>query len=135
MDPELLTALVRAGNDGVIPAPLAGEDMRAYKFRAACAGAIVAVQWQEKTMADLADRKAQAQAQEQAPGAGNDAGFDGRGLSGAGMGGDRPDDDPGTSQGRPGAGGENDRIARRRHLNGSGAPHYGEDVHDQIGVD
>lgn len=54
MHPDLLTQLVRAGNDGVIPAPAPGEDMRAYKFRAACAGAVVAMQWMEKTMADKA---------------------------------------------------------------------------------
>lgn len=54
MHPDLLTQLVRAGNDGVIPAPAPGEDMRAYKFRAACAGAVVATKWMEQQMADKA---------------------------------------------------------------------------------
>lgn len=153
MDPELLTALVRAGNDGVIPAPLAGEDMRAYKFRAACAGAVVAVQWQEKTMAERraqheeADRlakeeaervRADIKAQAHEPSVRrNDAGFDGAGLgehppiSGAAMGGRRPDDDTGTSPARTPT--EIDRILRPGHLNGAGT--RGDQTRDEIGVD
>lgn len=119
MDPDLLTQLVRAGNDGVIPAPLAGEDMRAYKFRAACAGAVVAAQWMEKTMAEKAQAAKRADDPE---------------TSGAGMGGGRPDDVTGTSPGKTAE--EIDEILRRPHLNGAGTrgDRYYVPI-EEIGVD
>ena len=41
MNAELLTALVRATNDGVIPAPYPGEDTHDYRLRCALSGASV----------------------------------------------------------------------------------------------
>lgn len=122
MNPDLLTQLVRAGNDGVIPRPLAGEDMDVYKFRAACAGAIVAAAWMEARMKAHAEQEAAAREDE---------------LSGAAMGGGRPDDVPVTSPG--GAldktAQEIDNILRRPHLNGAGTRDF-QDAHpDEIGVD
>jgi hypothetical protein len=38
---EMITALVRATNDGVIPAPFPGEDTHDYRLRCAMAGAAV----------------------------------------------------------------------------------------------
>lgn len=136
MDPDLLTQLVRAGNDGVIPAPLAGEDMAAYKFRAACAGAVVAAKWLETKMAE--EKKA---AEERR----NDHGFDGNGLSGAAMGGGRPDDVTVTSPDAPmRTAAEIEEIFRRPQTSQPtvlGAGTRGDQWHDQdrhpdeIGVD
>lgn len=39
---ELLTRLFEACRGGQVPAPLAGEDMDTYRYRAALAGAVVA---------------------------------------------------------------------------------------------
>jgi hypothetical protein len=72
MNADLLTALLRATNDGVVPRPLAGEDMDAYRFRAACAGAVVAATW----AARQAKEAAQAKLDEQ--GAEHDGGQEGR---------------------------------------------------------
>lgn len=41
MNAGLLTALVRATNDGAVPAPYPGEDTHDYRLRAALAGASV----------------------------------------------------------------------------------------------
>lgn len=132
MDPDLLTQLVRAGNDGVIPAALPGENLASYKFRAACAGAVVAVQWLEKTMAEQAKTNGP-------PVPRDDSGFNGSGLSGAAMGGGRPGDvvvTPGDVTVTSPEGTdphktveEIDRILRRPALNGSGARL------DDVGVD
>lgn len=133
MDPDLLTQLVRAGNDGVIPAPYAGEDMAAYKFRAACAGAIVAIKWMGME-AKMAEPQAAVEHH-------NDSGFNGQGLSGAGMGGGRPDDVTVTSPYAPMRTAEEiDEIFRRPpSLNGSGTradQWHDQDSHpDEIGVD
>lgn len=135
MNPDLLTELVRAGNDGVIPAPLTGEDMGAYKFRAACAGAIVATAWLAKkaTEQQMVEQEAKGRAREE--------------ISGAAMGGGRPDDVPGTSSVTTSVTApdgtalhpqrtteEIDRILRRPHLNGSGRRQDAQDL-AEIGVD
>ena len=80
MNSDLLTQLVRATNNGIVPAPLPGEDVDSYKFRAACAGAVVAARW-------YADRDAQPEEPTPAP---------------ARAAQDQPDTgDDQTSQGRP----------------------------------
>lgn len=43
MNAELVTALLRATNDGVIPPPFPGEDTHDYRLRCALAGASVAL--------------------------------------------------------------------------------------------
>lgn len=140
MDPDLLTQLVRAGNDGVIPAPLAGEDMAGYKFRAACAGAAVATKWLETKMAEQAEHEAYRKAEKERVR---------EEMSGAAMGGGRPDDVPmtspdGTALHPHRTSAEIDRILRGKpaelpSLNGGGQRQGSQDLHpdmlDEIGVD
>lgn len=84
MNADLLTQLVRATNDGVVPAPLQGEDMDTFKLRAAIAGAVVGVHWyvQAKAAEAAAEKERASEAAKHGHGANghDDAGFSGTGL-------------------------------------------------------
>jgi hypothetical protein len=56
MNPALITALLRATNDDIVPAPCPGEDTHDYRLRCAMAGASVTLSWLREQQAAAARR-------------------------------------------------------------------------------